>query len=78
MRHYPGHAALAFLVCGSLFMFAAQKNYWESMPYTEWSDKEVDRLLKDSPWTKSVLLNTGPEEHRHPEARSGVRAARIR
>ena len=58
---YPALAALAFLACGSFFLFAGQKNYWESKPYTEWSEKEVDRLLKDSPWTKSVLLNTGPE-----------------
>jgi hypothetical protein len=53
--------ALAFLACGSFFIFAGQKNYWESKPYTEWGEKEVDKLLKDSPWTKSVLLNTMPE-----------------
>jgi hypothetical protein len=53
--------ALAFLVCGSFFLFGGQKNYWESRPYADWNEKEVDKLLKDSPWTKSVLLNTGPE-----------------
>jgi hypothetical protein len=61
MRYRRLYPALAFLACGSLLIFAGQKNYWESKPYTEWSEKEVDRLLKDSPWTKSVLLNTGPE-----------------
>jgi len=61
MRYRCLYPALAFLACGSFFIFAGQKNYWESKPYTEWSEKEVDRLLKDSPWTKSVLLNTGPE-----------------
>ena len=61
MRYRCWYPALAFLACGALFLFAGQKNYWESKPYTEWSEKEVDRLLKDSPWTKSVLLNTGPE-----------------
>ena len=61
MRYRRLHPALVFLACGSLFLVAGQKNYWESKPYTEWSDKEVDKLLKDSPWTKSVLLSTGPE-----------------
>jgi hypothetical protein len=48
-------------VCGSWLLIAGQNNYWESKPCTEWNEQEVDRLLKDSPWTKSVLLNTGPE-----------------
>jgi hypothetical protein len=61
MRYRRLNPALALLACGSFIIFAGQKNYWESKPYTEWSEKEVDRLLKDSPWTKSVLLNTGPE-----------------
>ncbi len=61
MRYRFLYPALAFLACGSFFLFAGQKNYWESKPYTEWSEKELDKLLKDSPWTKSVLLNTGPE-----------------
>jgi len=61
MRAHRLNPALAFLAFGSWLLFAGQKNYWENKSYTEWSEKEVDRLLKDSPWTKSVLLNTGPE-----------------
>jgi hypothetical protein len=61
MKYRRLHLAPALLLCGSLFIFAGQKDYWESKSYTEWSDQEVDKLLKDSPWTKSVLLNTGPE-----------------
>jgi len=61
MRYRRLYPVLVFLACGSLFLLAGQKDYWESKPYTEWSEKEVDRLLKDSPWTRSVLLNTGPE-----------------
>ncbi len=52
---------MVLLVCGSLLLFAGQKNFWESKPYTEWNDQEVDKLLNDSPWAKSVLLNAGPE-----------------
>ena len=61
MPHRRLHPVIVFLGYGSLFLLAGQKNYWESKPYTEWSDKEADKLLKDSPWTRSVLLNTGPE-----------------
>jgi hypothetical protein len=55
------YSAIAVLACGPLVLVAGQKNYWETKPYTEWSEKEVDRLLKDSPWTRSVLLSTGPD-----------------
>ena len=61
MRYRRLNPALLLLVCGSLLLFAGQKNFWESKPYTEWNDQEVDKLLNDSPWAKSVLLNTGPE-----------------
>jgi hypothetical protein len=61
MKYRHLHPAPALLVCGSLLLFAGQNDYWEGKPYTEWNDQEVDKLLKDSPWTKSVLLNAGPE-----------------
>jgi hypothetical protein len=61
MKYRRLHPALALLVCGSLFLLAGQKDYWEGKPYTEWNDQEVDKLLKDSPWTRSVFLSTGPE-----------------
>jgi hypothetical protein len=61
MRYCRLYPALVLLVCGALLLFAGQENYWESKPYTEWNDQEAGKLLKDSPWTKSVLLNAGPE-----------------
>jgi len=61
MKYRHLHPALALIVCGSLLLFASQKDYWECKPYTEWNDQEVEKLLKDSPWTRSVLLSTGPE-----------------
>jgi hypothetical protein len=33
---------------------------WEDKPYTEWTQKEVEKLLSDSPWAKSVKKRTGP------------------
>jgi hypothetical protein len=50
-----------FLVACSLVAlvaFAGPKDFWETKPFTEWTDKEVDKLLRnDSPWTIRLLLN---------------------
>jgi hypothetical protein len=32
-------------------------DFWQSKPYTEWSDKEVQKLLSDSPWSKEVVVS---------------------
>jgi hypothetical protein len=54
-----GHAAI--LVACSLFIlvaYAGPKDFWVTKPYTEWTEKEVEKiLLKDSPWTHVLLLN---------------------
>jgi hypothetical protein len=57
-RLYP---VITCLALGPWVLLAGQKSFWESKPYTEWSEKDVDKLLKDSPWARSILLNTGPE-----------------
>ncbi len=33
--------------------------FWQSKPYTEWSDKEVQKLLSNSPWSKEVVVPLG-------------------
>ena len=33
------------------------KDFWETKPFSEWSDEEVDRMLTDSPWAKSMSVN---------------------
>ena len=33
--------------------------FWQSKPYTEWSDKEVQKLLSNSPWSKEVVVTLG-------------------
>ena len=38
--------------------------FWESKKFTDWSDKEVEKLLKDSPWAHTFSVETG-------KARSG-------
>jgi len=42
----------------TLLAFAGPKDFWEAKPYSEWTAKEVEKiLLKDSPWTRVLLLN---------------------
>src|SRR4030042_1910718 len=46
----------AFLVL-ALYAFAGPKDFWETKPYTEWSAKEVEKLLLNkSPWTQTLLM----------------------
>ena len=41
---------------------AAASNFWDAKPYTEWSPKEVETILTDSPWVRklSVVIQTPP------------------
>jgi hypothetical protein len=42
---------------------ASAAEFWENKPFLEWSDREVERMLTDSPWTGLVALplpNRGP------------------
>ena len=43
-------------VC-AISLFAA--DFWQSKSYTEWSDKEVQKLLSNSPWSKEVVVSLG-------------------
>ena len=36
--------------------FAANDDFWNQKPYANWSAKECARLLKDSPWAKTIKL----------------------
>ena len=41
----------------------AAADFWETKPFLEWSDKEVEKILNASPWATVVavpLPNTGP------------------
>lgn len=31
-------------------------DFWQSKPYTEWNDKDVQKLLQSSPWAKPVSV----------------------
>lgn len=51
-----GRLFLAILA-GVLLVYAA--DFWETKKYTDWSDKEVERILKNSPWAQRVDLPLG-------------------
>jgi hypothetical protein len=34
-------------------------DFWQSKPYTEWSDKDVDKMLHNSPWARQVTVSMG-------------------
>jgi hypothetical protein len=49
-----------FLLAGSVVAVnGGDGQFWENKPYTQWSEKDVDKLLKNSPWSKTVILNIG-------------------
>lgn len=50
--------SLAF--CLAIFValvYAGEKDFWSTKPYTQWSPKEVDKMLKNSPWAKEITLS---------------------
>ncbi len=51
-----GISALA-LCC--IIAQAGNKAFWAAKPFTEWTEKEVESLLKHSPWCKVVTINLG-------------------
>ncbi|MBZ5606628.1 MAG: hypothetical protein LAP38_00080 [Acidobacteriia bacterium] len=42
---------LLFTVC----LFGA--DFWQSKPFAEWSDKEINKMLTGSPWARSVSIS---------------------
>jgi len=47
----------ALLILCALCMWAA--DFWTTKPFTDWNDKEVQKLLTDSPWTGKVTVSGG-------------------
>ena len=46
------------LLTAAAWMYGA--DFWEKKPYTEWSDKEVNRVVTNSPWAHEVSAAMGP------------------
>src|SRR5580704_1008519 len=54
----------AALLLFAIFAWAA--DFWRSKPFTEWNDKEVRRILQDSPWSHAV--NASPDGSGFPDS----------
>jgi hypothetical protein len=61
MRNLRIRVAVVVAAFSPVFLFAEKKEFWATKPYTEWTQKDVDKLLKDSPWAKTIPLSQGPE-----------------
>ena len=56
---------LLFAFC----MWAA--DFWTTKPFTDWNDKEVNKILTDSPWSAKVTVGGGPPAFTGSDGRSG-------
>src|SRR5439155_19214477 len=55
-RRLAGTAALWVLIGAGLLA----ADFWEEKPFLTWSDKEVDRIITDSPWAQRLtVVNQG-------------------
>ncbi|MBX9600769.1 MAG: hypothetical protein K2X35_07190 [Bryobacteraceae bacterium] len=45
-------------------------DFWTTKPFTEWSDKEIAKIVSDSPWARRVSISMGlpPSGMDHPGA----------
>jgi hypothetical protein len=48
---------LLLLACGAAALLA--EDFWVKKPFTEWSPKEIAKLVSDSPWAKKVAVPLG-------------------
>jgi hypothetical protein len=49
-------------VCALVFSFALcawAADFWTAKPFTEWNEKEIAKMLSDSPWTAKVSVAGG-------------------
>jgi hypothetical protein len=71
-------AVLGAISIGSAGVIAT--DFWDSKPFAEWSDKDLQRMLTDSPWSHqvSVVLPRSPREagDLNPGGRGGDESGR--
>jgi hypothetical protein len=59
----------AITISLSVCLFGA--DFWQSKPFTDWSDKDVQKMIESSPWAKSISIPIGSEGPRPGGARRG-------
>src|SRR5580658_475196 len=61
----------ALLVAASL----SAADFWQSKPFTEWTDKEVQKILATSPWVRQAIVSAGASSTGGGTGRRGASAA---
>ncbi len=46
---------LLVVLFGHTLAFSADKDFWNTSPYQQWTEKECERLLHNSPWAKTAV-----------------------
>jgi len=63
---------IAVIVATLLATSLAAADFWQSKPFTEWTDKEVQKILAASPWVHQVTVSYGgSSESSHGNDRHG-------
>jgi len=50
---------LALLLVSGVALSASGKEFWESKPFTQWTEEDAMKMLADSPWTRTVSVLAG-------------------
>jgi hypothetical protein len=58
MKHLKTH--LLFLTALLVSGLALGEDFWVKKDYTQWTDEDVRKILKDSPWAKEVIVTAPP------------------
>lgn len=59
------------LILGALAVSLWAAPFWASKPYTQWTEKEVEKILGDSPWMQTAEVTFDMEAMRAARARMG-------
>jgi hypothetical protein len=61
----------AFLFTSTVSLWAA--DFWQAKPFTEWSEKDIQKMMESSPWSKpfSVALAANTPENTRGGRRAG-------
>jgi hypothetical protein len=50
-------SALITLALGLLSVYSVAADFWDKKPYTEWREKDCEKLLKKSPWARPYAIS---------------------
>ena len=53
MTHRLAGAAGLWVLASTVVLGA---DFWETKPFTDWSDKELQQLVSDSPWARTITV----------------------